>query len=76
MTVDEVSFGIDQAALWYVPQSTTFGAMVYDSDHARFPWRSLAGTLFAAACICVPAVVNNAIFALPTVLVRPLLSAR
>ena len=47
-----------------------FGAMVYEAYHARFPWRSLAGTLLAAAFVCVPAVVNNAIFALPTPEVR------
>ena len=47
-----------------------FGAMVYEAYHARFPWRSLAGTLLSAAFVCVPAVVNNAIFALPTPEVR------
>ena len=31
-TLEEVSFVIEQAALWYVPQSTTFGAMVYDAS--------------------------------------------
>ncbi|MBR5409226.1 MAG: hypothetical protein IK104_01010 [Clostridia bacterium] len=30
--LEEVSFVIEQTALWYVPQSTTFGAMVYDAS--------------------------------------------
>jgi len=47
-----------------------FGVMVYESYHARYPWRSLAGTLLAAAFVCVPAFVNAAIFALPTPEVR------
>ena len=47
-----------------------FGAMVYEAYRARFPWRSLAGTLLAAAFVCVSAVVNDAVFALPTPEVR------
>ena len=47
-----------------------FGAMVYEAYHARFPWRGLAGTILAAAAVCVPTVVNDAVFALPTPEVR------
>ena len=47
-----------------------FGVMVYEAFRARFPWRSLAGTFLAAAIVCVPAVINDAIFSLPTPEVR------
>jgi len=47
-----------------------FCVMVYEAYHARYPWRSLAGTLLAAAVVCVPAIVNDAVFSLPTPEVR------
>ena len=47
-----------------------FGAMTDEAFHARYPWRSLAGTFLASAFVCVPALINYAIFSLPTPEVR------